>query len=483
MYQCRYISRALRDELSDTHSKGQPIEALRGLDSNPTPLSEKIDRFQSSLPSDFKFDNASNIASKLANDAEDMHAESEADESDDIDEEPPQDADAQVIAEFENFSKAVKVTPHYAWLMAQLHAESMLEQPTPDSRRMIRRVVSNALRLLHNPNITSMSCSARHRACFEIHWNLVGFLKSQGYDKPLGQCLPEVITLTSSGRSSQATFCREYMRETWPLVGEKVLDAIVSALKSPTSSISSSEFCASIVIRANFTTVVISNGMVLSVNVHEKDVVVTATGLDDDLAELAEQLAWLCCAVQSSPHPSKLACCQPLVKWCNSTESLPTTADVKFTISPYYEIIERDAVNNAGHCWYDLFRNPTIVEGFPVPHRSAIDKDVDGIEMPLMLMTVLAEATHASMINERLMIKGFSRLLLPVKDAKGALIWHLLFNTDGSYIRYTDPRIADVKSNINRSISPSDLDGLRHFVGWCSKVESHAGMFMRVVAI
>jgi len=84
----------------------------------------------------------------------------------------------------------------------------------PESRHVSRKVESETF-----------------KAHFTAEWGLASFLDEQyqGQASP-EELLAKVITLTGSTSDTQALPCSEYLRQTWPWSGERVLRAVSRAL-------------------------------------------------------------------------------------------------------------------------------------------------------------------------------------------------------------------------------------------------------------
>ena len=201
---------------------------------------------------------------------------------------------------------------------------------------------------------------------------------------------------------------------------------------------------------------------------------VEALGTRDSVAEIGEQLAWLGAALRSSPFQSGVAYCTPFISDIRLNDSpksvvrtqtgIDTLCIIHFTVTDKDELPE----SSNGQCWHNLFRNPVVVKGFPIPRRAEPDT---GLEAPLNLMAGLIRTRRADTFNGRLLIKAFSAMLIPMKRCADTFIWHLLYNKDGSRISYPDNTVPCIEN-----VSVADLVRVRHVVGWCSEVRNYAGM-------
>ncbi|OXV11398.1 hypothetical protein Egran_00836 [Elaphomyces granulatus] len=85
-------------------------------------------------------------------------------------------------------------------------------------------------------------------------------------------------------------------------------------------------------------------------------------------------------------------------------------------------------------------------------------------------MAGLARTQRINTFNGKLFIKGFSTMLVLTRYSGDLLIWHLLYNENGSRISYLDNTVAST-DNAN----DIGLETTRHIVGWCSEAKYYAG--------
>jgi hypothetical protein len=198
-----------------------------------------------------------------------------------------------------------------------------------------------------------------------------------------------------------------------------------------------------------------------------------AFGTGDSVAEVGEQLAWLGAALRSSPYELGVAYCTPFISDIhvnNATHPVserPCWFDSLCKIDFTVQEREKHLKPSNGQCWHNMFRNPVVVEGYPIPRRSEPDT---GLEIPLNIMAGLARTRRVSTFNGQLFIKGFSTMLVPTKYTGDLLIWHLLYNKDGHRISYLENTVPHAGN-----ISVVDLEKTRQVVGWCSEIKYYAG--------
>lgn len=115
-----------------------------------------------------------------------------------------------------------------------------------------------------------------------------------------------------------------------------------------------------------------------------------------------------------------------------------------------------------------MFRNPLLVKGFPILRRPQPQLDT-GLEMPLTMMSALANTRRIDEFNGEIFIKGFSTMLIPTDYSEGLIIWHWQYRTDGGHISYFDTCVPHV------SVKASEIEQSRNIVGWCSQADLFAG--------
>jgi hypothetical protein len=157
---------------------------------------------------------------------------------------------------------------------------------------------------------------------------------------------------------------------------------------------------------------------------------------------------------------------------------LMTNADSTFVITYQLELLkeaefyQRESPSN-GACWQSLFRNPVIVKGYPISARSHQER---GLEIPLNLMAGLGEASRVTNFISGLVVKGFSTLFVPTRKVNNSVQWHYLFEKDGSRISYLAADTCDDRLELDE-LDDTCLPLCRHFLGWASSAEIHAGKF------
>lgn len=146
-------------------------------------------------------------------------------------------------------------------------------------------------------------------------------------------------------------------------------------------------------------------------------------------------------------------------------DQLPPDPDIIYKIGFSFEDQQHPNILN-GLCWHNLFMNPTIVKGYPIPPRI---ESGTGAEIPLNIMAGLARTHRVDSFKGMICIKGFSILLVPKGRSGNTIFWHLIYNKDGriSYLAHTRAEVEHVNNLY--------LEQCRHIVGWCPEANFYAG--------
>jgi hypothetical protein len=228
-----------------------------------------------------------------------------------------------------------------------------------------------------------------------------------------------------------------------------------------------------------------ANGGMIGVSMAESELHLTVSARSDVAVEFGEQLAWISSALHPTHSATKTYCTpyvKSLVQTGQSSTSVSLNVEISHTIafSDNSSTIDPAAALTTNECWESLFYSPTVVKGYPIQRRLASET---GLEMSLEIMIILAQARGVTEFQKRPFIKGFSTMLVPVKQLGDILLWHVLIDKEGGHISYTDERLITMLSNDNSCPCVDDLHLFRHVVGWCSRADNLIGMKYHIAAI
>jgi hypothetical protein len=187
----------------------------------------------------------------------------------------------------------------------------------------------------------------------------------------------------------------------------------------------------------------------------------------ENMIELVQQFAWLGTALRTSPTDLGVMLCTPRLESqyihdhaFESGTPLPSSM-LKCCLQFEFGTSTVSQAKLPGDCWLAMFRNPILVNGFPISRRGAVSF---GLEMSPSIMASLVNAKFVNIFNDRLFIKGFSAMLVATKMIKDLVIWHYVFNPGGQRISYFEaPMLSGAR------IDATCLEKSRHVVGWCAK--------------
>ncbi|KAF5635881.1 nucleoside phosphorylase [Fusarium sp. NRRL 52700] len=355
-----------------------------------------------------------------------------------------EDADVWIAA-YRDFAPN---TEAYSWLLTQLRRDiDCILQERPAMLLIRDKILSSVPQPQRvSRRIASDPCSVR----FEIDWDVIGFFDSQEYSKPPCEALPGLITLTGGSSDAQASICAGFLKQTWPSTGDIVLQLICELLRLGEEDTSHTS---------------LPDGTRLAAWISESKVMVQTDGSAASISETGEQLAWLGAALRSSPYPSGLSYCTPSIRSIHRDAGMSQA--VLCVINFELEQLPEPPDNANGHCWHGIFKNPIVVKGFPI--LSKLERNT-GLEIPLEIMAGLARTDRVDQYNDKVYIKGFSTMLVPTKQFRDVVYWHLIYKEDGTRISYLD-------DNLDRDTLAGfpDLTAYRHVLGWCSEARFYSG--------
>lgn len=357
----------------------------------------------------------------------------------------------------------------YQWLLESLHKSSIL---TPTKPLSMEDLTSDIMRTLSEPREVRRRKPAKSfKVIFEMEWDPIKFFEDQRFNRPIHEAFGKSITLTGSVELVQALPCDAYMVQTWPSTGISILELVRNSICDFSDSTQAGLFPPS----CDLAGVISDNHLAVlpdgtSVNVFFLDMlfIVEVTGPAASIAEVAEQMAWLAASLRSSPSNRGVAYCSPRVSDIRVGDApLSNSFDAHFRIDFAVRVLPETDSQSNGQCWHGLFRNPVVVEGYPILKRPPGRL---GLEIPLGMMASLVEACRVNTFRETLVIKGFSAMLVLTQHMGDLLIWHLLYRECGARISYPTDSFTPA-----RDVSTYQLKTARHVVGWCADARSHVG--------
>ncbi|KAJ4857032.1 hypothetical protein T069G_07929 [Trichoderma breve] len=365
--------------------------------------------------------------------------------------------------DIESFLNAVTKDPAFKWLVGKLQGLLTSTYINSDAMKNISDHLIQGLPPIQG--ISRHHPSKPFRVTFDVECDILGFIKDQEYYGAAAEVVPNVITLTGSSDDVQATTCEQYLLQTWPTVGCNLLWAIQGALREYNASKSpqSSYQCK------------FEDRTKIKVSIGERSLKVEAIGTIHCIAEIGEQIGWFATAFKPTFHDLEISFCHPELISFQAEDNLHLLSDEfeKSFRCRILTVLDDIKVNRlpyaGGQCWQQMFNNPIIVTGYPIKPRENIESGA-GLEIPFEMMTTLSDARYLTTFNGKTVLKGFSTVLLPMRQQDDLIIWHLLVDISGARISYLDPRIQQ-----GILISSDNMQNTRHILGWCSEALKNIG--------
>ncbi|KAM0427797.1 hypothetical protein ACHAPT_007254 [Fusarium lateritium] len=335
----------------------------------------------------------------------------------------------------------------YRWLTAALvKMLTMSLVSEEDVCANLRQEIHDSLS--RRRTVSSRLPSKRHAMNFTVEWDPKLFLREQfPQQSHTGRLFGQTLTLTGSLTDAQALPCAEYLLQIWPTTGPIVLEVLKTALVSGTAVAGE-----------------LADKSLITCFFDHSQLHVKAKGTADSIATVAEQIAWLGASLRQSCSESRLATCRPQIRTSRRTGTERASCHIDFSVQTHDTSSQGSSV---GQCWHEMFQNPVVVEGYPIPRRAEYGS---GLEIPLSVMSGLTDCPRINQYMGHHFLKGFSTALVPTGKMKDAVLWHLYYTEDGSRLPYPDTNSMD-----KASVGFGELSQSRHIVGWCSKAKFFSG--------
>lgn len=126
---------------------------------------------------------------------------------------------------------SIKSTTAFQWLISDIRRELRLDHHQLNHMRSLSQQI-----LLAAPYEPEEGLSARiYRISYIFEWKLMSFLRDQysqsEYGGSLDLAFERAIVLSGSMIHGQATTCKEYLCQTWPLHADTIIEVMKSAIK------------------------------------------------------------------------------------------------------------------------------------------------------------------------------------------------------------------------------------------------------------
>ncbi|UKZ70774.1 uncharacterized protein TrAtP1_011743 [Trichoderma atroviride] len=114
------------------------------------------------------------------------------------------------------------------WLRTQLRREFCLASTGPNIIQEIQDTIMSAFPPA--PEYSEDSSRQYYAVTFELECDLLFFFETQSPEQP-GEGIGTAFTLTGSELDVQGATCSNYMRQTWPMTGDTIIELVTGALR------------------------------------------------------------------------------------------------------------------------------------------------------------------------------------------------------------------------------------------------------------
>lgn len=143
--------------------------------------------------------------------------------------EPNQSDEELEIPGMAQYRELVQGDSGYEWLLNRLQREVYLSTKDADVMIYIRQQLLQAMPM---PSCMSRKAPSQlTRVTYSVDWDILTFIDQQRYKEPRDVAIAGAITLTGSQLNAQALSCREYLAQTWPSTGTRILELIQELLR------------------------------------------------------------------------------------------------------------------------------------------------------------------------------------------------------------------------------------------------------------
>ncbi|TGJ85345.1 hypothetical protein E0Z10_g3386 [Xylaria hypoxylon] len=330
--------------------------------------------------------------------------------------------------------------------------DAMMAHETPDAMRNIRY---GALRYLPSSHQSHWQDSSPTSSVgFHVDWDPLDYISKQ-YDVTPWDFPGTALTLTGSFTDAQSATCMEYMKQTWPSSGEHTVALLKKVILSP-----------------GWNDCTLPDDTSVLARIFESKLEIVVRGVEDSIAEIGEQIAWIAAALRLAPGDRGVFGCIPYIQRIpeypqSAVPGLDHSLEAIFSIK-FYFLDDRAERYSNGQCWHDLFKNPILVQGYPIPFRP---RHSQGLEISIDILADLIEAPGISLFGDKLFLKGFCSMLTPTNQYGDTIVWHLIHNDEGKHISYLDTH----EYNVPGRIVLEDVMASKHIVGWCQEANFYTG--------
>jgi hypothetical protein len=379
------------------------------------------------------------------------------------------------------YHKTILDSAAYEWFLASLRKEITLQWSATQPRVMVESIRQRILDQLPTGTISKRRALGGHEVKFDLQWGdtFKGWLEHENFDQLIGsdQSFAELITVTGSAEEAQALTIKQYLSQTWPASGQRLLDVLQNTINSRYHHYSGkiTNYRRSDVGNTYAYLVILLDNTQLEARIGGSHLTITATGPAHFIAECGEQLAWLQAALSSNSRHYASYCTPSITSyWVNPSpsEKLNYEGYCKIGLDIAHPANPGDSIPRVQNCWQDLVGISIIIAGFPISRRP---ENYPGLELSFNKFLHLLKADRTTIADGPVLLKGRSKTVQLMKHSDNVFLWHPLHNEDQGCSCCTDHHVG-----LNAVVyhSPIDLHILnagRHIFSDCVDLQTAVG--------
>ncbi|KAF4456648.1 hypothetical protein FALBO_15364, partial [Fusarium albosuccineum] len=308
------------------------------------------------------------------------------------------------------YNEIVLNSKAYDWLITIL--KGILSLQCYNSSSKVSEIRDGILEMFPRDHVT-MPQTLTHRFVFQIP---IG--------SKVGFSLPELLVLTTSTQGMQLTRVREYVDQTWPVFGRKILGLLEKAIEGPGGAL---HFC------------MLPDTTWMAVSCYESFLIVSLRGVTHSVVACSEELSWLAAAFRYAGKCSATFA-TPSIRKLNSAElaMLPNLEghqsplhgrddpSTKRIIGIKIEVAETSAPSTQWQksLWHRSFRKeftPAIIQGYPTARRP---DGCPGLELSFNVLLDVVKSWTVTTIYPSLQLRGNDVTLRLVGEVDKVFYWH-----------------------------------------------------------
>ncbi|KAH7370148.1 hypothetical protein BKA65DRAFT_12028 [Rhexocercosporidium sp. MPI-PUGE-AT-0058] len=353
-------------------------------------------------------------------------------------------------SELSTYHKTILDSTAYEWFLWNVASEAMIRLETSQPR-----IRQHILDKLPTGTISKRQTPKVYEVIFDLEWHhakeeRLQYELSEEFNHPLR---PSII-ITGSPRQAQGLSIKQYLAQTWPMIGLHLLEALNKATMN-----TSKHYYVSLPESAQ-----------LEKRILPSHLTVTVVGPAYSVADCGELLAWIGSALLSGAQTISHYCLPLITSFrvdapSSSSELLKYRGLCSFDFELTQLGTENESLPGIQNFSRDMLGENTIILGFPIRRRP---EGYAGLEVSFRTLLLYLQVSKAEIFVLDVFIKGPNRVLELIKHTDDVFLWRL----DHSLADYSsccqETRSKAIAIKDYSSLSYHTLEAGRHILSKCA---------------